>query len=106
MFWFGILDLFLDWCGICVFRERILEYRVESQSLDHCSRLHDSSVSNSGFEQDAAHIIQVGTFAFSYFCIILTCFFRVGRETNTFCFDIQFTSQLRKMVPQIFDYML
>ncbi|XP_015890071.1 nuclear pore complex protein NUP58 isoform X3 [Ziziphus jujuba] len=38
--------------------ERILEYRDESQRLDQCSRLYDSSVSNEGFEQDASHIVQ------------------------------------------------
>uniref|UniRef100_A0A803PF34 Nuclear pore complex protein NUP58 n=1 Tax=Cannabis sativa TaxID=3483 RepID=A0A803PF34_CANSA len=41
-----------------VIRERILEYRDESQRLDQCSRLYDSSVSNHGFEQDASHIVQ------------------------------------------------
>ncbi|GMN29869.1 hypothetical protein TIFTF001_002587 [Ficus carica] len=40
------------------FEERILEYRDESQRLDQCSRLYDSSVSNYGFEQDASHIVQ------------------------------------------------
>lgn len=40
-------------------RERILEYRDESQRLDQCSRLYDSSVSNDGFELDAGHIVQV-----------------------------------------------
>ncbi|KAF5182934.1 Nuclear pore complex protein nup58 [Thalictrum thalictroides] len=39
-------------------RERILEYRDESQRLDQCSRLYDSSVSNDGFELDASHIVQ------------------------------------------------
>ncbi|XP_047177500.1 nuclear pore complex protein NUP58 isoform X2 [Vigna umbellata] len=38
--------------------ERILEYRDESQRLDQCSRLYDSSVSNDGFELDAGHIVQ------------------------------------------------
>ncbi|RYQ80505.1 hypothetical protein Ahy_Scaffold1g106873 isoform A [Arachis hypogaea] len=38
--------------------ERILEYRDESQRLDQCSRLYDSSVSNDGFELDASHIVQ------------------------------------------------
>ncbi|XP_022751315.1 nuclear pore complex protein NUP58-like [Durio zibethinus] len=38
--------------------ERILEYRDESQRLDQCSRLYDSSVSNEGFELDASHIVQ------------------------------------------------
>lgn len=38
--------------------ERILEFRDESQRLDQCSRLYDSSVSNDGFELDAGHIIQ------------------------------------------------
>ena len=42
-----------------VCRERILDYRVESQKLDQCSRLYDSSVSNDGFELDAGHIVQV-----------------------------------------------
>ncbi|GLU19967.1 hypothetical protein SLE2022_361870 [Rubroshorea leprosula] len=38
--------------------EKILEYRDESQRLDQCSRLYDSSVSNEGFELDASHIVQ------------------------------------------------
>ncbi|KAJ1415237.1 putative nuclear pore complex protein [Sesbania bispinosa] len=38
--------------------ERILEYRDESQRLDQCSRLYDSSISNDGFELDASHIVQ------------------------------------------------
>ncbi|KAJ8764558.1 hypothetical protein K2173_006298 [Erythroxylum novogranatense] len=38
--------------------ERILEYRDESQRLDQCSRLYDSSISNEGFELDASHIVQ------------------------------------------------
>ncbi|KAL8251120.1 hypothetical protein R6Q59_034813 [Mikania micrantha] len=38
--------------------ERILEYRDESQRLDQCDRLYDSSVSNDGFEPDASHIVQ------------------------------------------------
>lgn len=38
--------------------ERILEYRDESQRLDQCSRLYDSSVSNDGFEFDASRIVQ------------------------------------------------
>lgn len=35
-----------------------MEFRDESQRLDQCSRLYDSSVSNDGFELDAGHIIQ------------------------------------------------
>ncbi|RYR11017.1 hypothetical protein Ahy_B05g079505 isoform C [Arachis hypogaea] len=42
-------------------KERILEYRDESQRLDQCSRLYDSSVSNDGFELDASHIVQKGS---------------------------------------------
>ncbi|KAK9285540.1 hypothetical protein L1049_024735 [Liquidambar formosana] len=38
--------------------ERILEYRDESQRLDQCSRLYDSSAPNDGFELDASHIVQ------------------------------------------------
>ncbi|KAI4314923.1 hypothetical protein L6164_027783 [Bauhinia variegata] len=38
--------------------EKILEYRDESQRLDQCSRLYDSSFSNDGFELDASHIVQ------------------------------------------------
>lgn len=38
--------------------ERILEYRDESQRLDQCGRLYDSSVSSEGFELDASHIVQ------------------------------------------------
>lgn len=41
------------------FREKILEYRSESQRLDQCSRLYDSSVSSEGFEFDASRIVQV-----------------------------------------------
>ncbi|CAA7404317.1 unnamed protein product [Spirodela intermedia] len=37
---------------------RILEYRNESQRLDQCSRLCDSSIANNGFELDATRIIQ------------------------------------------------
>ena len=40
-------------------REKILEYRDDSQRLDQCSRLYDSSISNEGFELDASHIVQV-----------------------------------------------
>lgn len=35
-----------------------MEYRDESQRLDQCGRLYDSSVSNEGFELDASHIVQ------------------------------------------------
>ncbi|KAL8099206.1 hypothetical protein AgCh_031757 [Apium graveolens] len=38
--------------------ERILEYRDESQRLDQCSRLYDSSVSNDVFELDASVVVQ------------------------------------------------
>ncbi|CAI0554261.1 unnamed protein product [Linum tenue] len=38
--------------------ERILEHRDESNRLDQCSRLYDSSVLNEGFELDASHIVQ------------------------------------------------
>ncbi|GAB4847031.1 Nucleoporin p58/p45 [Ancistrocladus abbreviatus] len=38
--------------------ERILEYRDESQRLDQCTRLFDSSVSNDAFQLDAGHIGQ------------------------------------------------
>lgn len=38
--------------------ERILEYRDESQRLDQCSRLYDSSVSNDMFELDASVVVQ------------------------------------------------
>ncbi|KAF8015542.1 hypothetical protein BT93_H1155 [Corymbia citriodora subsp. variegata] len=38
--------------------DKILEYRVESQKLDQCGRLYDSSVSSDGFEHDASHIVQ------------------------------------------------
>lgn len=50
---------FLSCWSIFVHRERILEYRDESQRLDQCSRLYDSSVSNDAFEFDASHIVQV-----------------------------------------------
>lgn len=40
-------------------RERILGHRDESQRLDQCSRLYDSSVSNDTFEHDASRILQV-----------------------------------------------
>lgn len=40
-------------------RGRILEYRDESQRLDQCGRLYDSSVSNDTFELDASRIVQV-----------------------------------------------
>ncbi|XP_052195113.1 nuclear pore complex protein NUP58 [Diospyros lotus] len=38
--------------------EKILEYRDESQLLDQCSRLYDSSVASDGFVHDANHIVQ------------------------------------------------
>uniref|UniRef100_M1AMP9 Hydroxyproline-rich glycoprotein family protein n=1 Tax=Solanum tuberosum TaxID=4113 RepID=M1AMP9_SOLTU len=56
---FGVMDfgvlirILLEEIG-----ERILEYRDESQRLDQCSRLYDSSVSNDGFELDASRSIQ------------------------------------------------
>lgn len=43
---------------LLVIEERILEYRDESQRLDQCSRLFDSSVRNDAFELDASHIVQ------------------------------------------------
>ncbi|CAN1225203.1 Nuclear pore complex protein NUP58 [Linum grandiflorum] len=43
---------------LLLIEERILEHRDESQRLDQCSRLYDSSVSNEGFELDASHIVQ------------------------------------------------
>ncbi|KAL6655466.1 hypothetical protein ACP70R_006292 [Stipagrostis hirtigluma subsp. patula] len=38
--------------------DKIREYRDESERLDQCSRLYDSSVSNISFELDASHIAQ------------------------------------------------
>ncbi|XP_038971663.1 nuclear pore complex protein NUP58 isoform X1 [Phoenix dactylifera] len=38
--------------------ERILEYKYESQRLEQCSRLYDSSVSSDSFEFDASRILQ------------------------------------------------
>lgn len=38
--------------------ERILEYRNESERLDQCVRLYDTSALNEGFELDAARILQ------------------------------------------------
>ncbi|KFK30341.1 hypothetical protein AALP_AA7G249000 [Arabis alpina] len=38
--------------------EKILESRSESQRLDQCNRLYDSSVSSEGFEFDASRIVQ------------------------------------------------
>ncbi|KAB1214685.1 hypothetical protein CJ030_MR5G022134 [Morella rubra] len=46
-----------SWCRHLSW-ERILEYRDESQRLDQCSRLYDSSVCNDAFELDASHIVQ------------------------------------------------
>jgi hypothetical protein len=40
-------------------RDKIREYRDESERLDQCSRLYDSSISNVNFELDASHIAQV-----------------------------------------------
>lgn len=63
-----------------VLRERILEYRDESQRLDQSSRLYDSSVSNNEFEQDASHIVQVSLphCSFAWCCsglgLVLYCF--------------------------------
>ena len=42
-------------------------YRDESQRLDQCNRLYDSSVSNDGFELDASHIVQVYSSVLSNF---------------------------------------
>ena len=53
--------------SIFVDRERILGYRDESQRLDQCNRLYDSSVSNDGFELDASHIVQVYSSIWSNF---------------------------------------
>ncbi|KAL8167367.1 hypothetical protein V2J09_008866 [Rumex salicifolius] len=38
--------------------EKVLEHRDESQRLDQCSRLFDSSISNDTFEMDAVHVVQ------------------------------------------------
>uniref|UniRef100_A0A8R7RE19 Uncharacterized protein n=1 Tax=Triticum urartu TaxID=4572 RepID=A0A8R7RE19_TRIUA len=38
--------------------DKIREYKDESERLDQCSRLHDSSISNVNFELDASHIAQ------------------------------------------------
>ncbi|XP_015696756.2 nuclear pore complex protein NUP58 [Oryza brachyantha] len=38
--------------------DKIREYRDESERLDQCSRLHDSSISNVNFEHDASEIAQ------------------------------------------------
>ncbi|KAG8042873.1 hypothetical protein GUJ93_ZPchr0316g2713 [Zizania palustris] len=46
--------------------DKIRGYRDESERLDQCARLHDSSISNVNFELDATHIAQVGLF-FSLF---------------------------------------
>jgi hypothetical protein len=43
--------------GFC--RDKIREYKDESERLDQCSRLYDSSISNVNFELDASHIAQV-----------------------------------------------
>ncbi|CAN1188408.1 Nuclear pore complex protein NUP58 [Linum perenne] len=43
---------------LLLIEDRILEHRDESQRLDQCSRLYDSSVLNEGFELDASHIVQ------------------------------------------------
>lgn len=53
------MDMTCSPIGNALYRERILEYRDESQRLDQCSRLYDSSVSNDGLELDASHIVQV-----------------------------------------------
>lgn len=54
-------------------RERILEYRDESQRLDQCSRLYDSSISNEGFELDASHIVQVLIYLHVLNAMLLPC---------------------------------
>ncbi|KAL5201305.1 hypothetical protein ABZP36_035659 [Zizania latifolia] len=38
--------------------DKIREYRDESERLDQCARLHDSSISNVNFQLDASHIAQ------------------------------------------------
>ena len=59
-------------------RERILEYKDESQRLDQCSRLFDSSVANNTFELDASRIVQVNYYIIRttcpYILLILVCF--------------------------------
>ena len=57
------------------FRGKILEYRSESQRLDQCSRLYDSSVSTEGFEFDASRIVQVLMIPslYSYWLISVLC---------------------------------
>lgn len=43
-------------------RDKIREYRDESERFDQCSRLYDSSISNVNFELDASRIAQVRIF--------------------------------------------
>src|SRR5438132_1605513 len=43
-------------------RDKIREYRDESERLDQCTRLYDSSISNVNFELDASRIAQVRIF--------------------------------------------
>ena len=50
-------------------RDKIREYKDESERLDQCSRLHDSSISNVNFELDASHIAQVRPFPLLKFLI-------------------------------------
>jgi hypothetical protein len=64
-------------------RERILEYRDESQRLDQCNRLYDSSVSNDGFEVDASHIVQV--LYYTTLLLFPVAFFYVGKNMNFVC---------------------
>ena len=59
-------------------RDKIREYKDESERLDQCSRLHDSSISNVNFELDASRIAQVGLFPllkfFHYTEFMYLCF--------------------------------
>lgn len=55
-------------------REKILEYRDESQRLDQCTRLYDSSVSNEGLELDASHIVQVQPLLSFTYGLVHSCF--------------------------------
>jgi hypothetical protein len=43
-------------------RDKIREYKDESERLDQCSRLYDSSITNVNFELDASRITQVRNF--------------------------------------------
>jgi hypothetical protein len=81
-------------------RDKIREYKDESERLDQCSRLHDSSISNVNFELDASRIAQVGLFPLLMFfhqfvtwsaCIFVLVLFHSKKISALLVSHCQFT---------------